>query len=473
MEKSKSSNACTLIIIGNGFDLWQGINTAYSDFENYYHAHRDEILKQLHIKPFTIRNANGEAVEVSDVEMIYGDPFRPDELKHEFWNSFEDSLGWIDDQRINLYFGKDKKGLKRISKLSKNAIGILQTAFSEWIAGNKIEPRQSGYIFPENCFVINFNYTDTLEKRFGVSPDRDYHIHGEAADPKSIIVGHSKHPEYPLELLGRMKGRFKGLYYVEKALYETDKHVDDNLIYLYITMSMAGVMPDDIADVYIIGHSFGEADFRYFKSLANVMAGRRENIFDGIPDWQLEFFLMVKEEDILFLNLEYACNGRKRRNIPDIPYPELEPLDRIMELTHNGVYYELTEDQQDAVQRTAVKLRAWMEQAVRDALAIMEFDSSLADHTEGMRGLSTVQKHKFHNENSVSWNEVRWMIYEELIHRNKHMPEKELEGTRQRPMWHISYYSECDMEHIEEVMKRIEYDNYQLCSSIDECIKRF
>ena len=40
----------TLILIGNGFDQWQGLNTSYSDFKKYYLAHRDEILKKLHIK---------------------------------------------------------------------------------------------------------------------------------------------------------------------------------------------------------------------------------------------------------------------------------------------------------------------------------------------------------------------------------------------------------------------------------------
>lgn len=40
----------TLIVIGNGFDRWQGLNTSYADFHRYYLEHRDEILKKLHIK---------------------------------------------------------------------------------------------------------------------------------------------------------------------------------------------------------------------------------------------------------------------------------------------------------------------------------------------------------------------------------------------------------------------------------------
>ena len=37
----------TIIIIGNGFDRWQGLNTSYADFQTYYHEHLNEILKNF------------------------------------------------------------------------------------------------------------------------------------------------------------------------------------------------------------------------------------------------------------------------------------------------------------------------------------------------------------------------------------------------------------------------------------------
>lgn len=99
----------TLIILGNGFDMWQGVSTSYSDFEKYYLAHLYEIMQQLRIRPYTITDGDETRI-VSDVEMLYGDPFNPDELDQDFWNRYEDSLSLIDDQRVNLYFGKEKKG---------------------------------------------------------------------------------------------------------------------------------------------------------------------------------------------------------------------------------------------------------------------------------------------------------------------------------------------------------------------------
>ena len=53
-------NKDTLFIIGNGFDIWTGLNTHYSDFQNYYVKNRDRILKKLKIKKIPVYNSNGE-----------------------------------------------------------------------------------------------------------------------------------------------------------------------------------------------------------------------------------------------------------------------------------------------------------------------------------------------------------------------------------------------------------------------------
>ena len=220
----------TLVIVGNGFDMWQKLDTGYSAFEKYYCTHLDGILKKLHLKKHRAFTDDGNIIEFSDVEVIYGNPFEPDMLPHSFWNKYEDSMSKLDDQRINLYFGKDRNGLKAIRKCIENAQRILQTAFHDWQAQIEIVPRESGYCFGDNCAILNFNYTDTLIKRFHVNPDNEYHIHGDAHDKETIIVGHSTHPEYPYPMLYRLGGRFRGLYFIESALYATDKHVEDNYV---------------------------------------------------------------------------------------------------------------------------------------------------------------------------------------------------------------------------------------------------
>ena len=141
---STESTIDTLILVGNGFDIWQGVSTSYRDFEKYYIGHLPAILKHLHIEPWEIADESGNIRKVSDVEMLYGDPFDPDFLDHDFWNRYEDSLSLIDDQRVNLYFGKGKENLERISLLGENSRRILQEAFSGWISSKTIESKESG-----------------------------------------------------------------------------------------------------------------------------------------------------------------------------------------------------------------------------------------------------------------------------------------------------------------------------------------
>ena len=68
----------TIVVIGNGFDKWQGLNTSYTDFQTYYYKHLDEILKKLHIKKKKCIGSDGTMEEWSDVEVMYGDPFNLD-----------------------------------------------------------------------------------------------------------------------------------------------------------------------------------------------------------------------------------------------------------------------------------------------------------------------------------------------------------------------------------------------------------
>lgn len=256
----------TIVIIGNGFDRWLGLNTSYSDFHKYYSDHRDELVKKKHRMEFE----DGTIEEFTDVELIYGDPLDPGELDDDFWNGFEQSLSHIDSERLNLFFGKEKSGLKRMNKSIKKAKKILAKAFCGWIQSLSIEPRESAYDFGNNCLFINFNYTDTLHKCLGVKEEFEYHIHGQADDSESIIFGHNEHPHEPEEMLYRLGGRFRGLYYVDNILYETDKHCADNIQLLIMFLASHGVMKEEIEDIYVLGQSMSPVDLEYFAFLMDA-----------------------------------------------------------------------------------------------------------------------------------------------------------------------------------------------------------
>ena len=259
-----------IVIIGNGFDIWQNLNTRYSEFSKYYYEHRNRIAKKLFIRPHKIEVDKNETREFFDVELIYGNPFWPQELSDDFWNTFEDSLAIVDDELLNLFFGKEPDDLRYLLKSTKAAKKMLRTAFVEWISTIKIQAQPNKYTFDDTCTFLNFNYTDTLQKRFGIPDKNIFYIHGRATHQKSIIFGHNQHPEVPPKLAKKFGGRFEGLYYIERLLYETDKHVNKNLCSYIDYLAMSNIFPYDIREVYVLGHSFGKADHEYFRFLAEV-----------------------------------------------------------------------------------------------------------------------------------------------------------------------------------------------------------
>ena len=195
------SNYRNLIIIGNGFDCWQGIPTSYEKFRVYYKEHIAEVASKLGYSFYTIKDTAGIEKKVTAVELIYRNPFEPDQLENDFFWNLEARMDKIDEQIINLYFGRNVEGRKKLSQAVDEAITLLRRLFCDWVMTFNIEEKNSGFRFPDDCFIINFNYTDTLEKRFGVKSKNDFHIHGVATDPESIVVGHSTHPEEPFKEL--------------------------------------------------------------------------------------------------------------------------------------------------------------------------------------------------------------------------------------------------------------------------------
>lgn len=402
----------TLIVIGNGFDIWSGLDTSYEAFRKYYVGHLDEILRRLHIKKHHYIDEDGHDTAVSDVEIIYGDPFDPGELESDFWGAFETSLADIDAERLNLFFDKDRKGLRRMNRSIRNAKRILRTAFCDWIGTITIDSRDQGYRFGDNCLVINFNYTDTASKHGFIRPEQEYHIHGEATDKESIVFGHSTHPQLPQSVLYKLGGRFRGLYFVDKLLYETDKHTEDNIQLLCMFLALHGVMCEEIRHVYVLGHSMSPPDIEYFAFLM-----RSTQMNDGQA---------VADEDI-----------------PEVDEPEEpEAFYRRLQYTVNHVGYHMDEDSLDPEDRMAMQRAYEEEQAYRSSILQKDFLKMLT------RGAN---KKKLQKE----------------------LAEYTPPTRQENAQWHITYHGDKAEIWAKKVMEALNCDRFQLYSSIDECIAGF
>ncbi|MEG2383865.1 MAG: AbiH family protein [Oscillospiraceae bacterium] len=401
----------TLIIIGNGFDVWQGLDTRYSDFHNYYLEHRDEIMKKLGIKNLTLTDENGQRTSFSAVELLYGDPFSPGELDSDFWTSFETSMDKIDSEKINLFYGKERNDLRAMDKSIRDAKRILTKAYCDWIATLTIDHRETPYHFGDNCVFINFNYTDTLLKRFHVQELDEFHIHGEVSDKSSIIFGHSSHPQLPEPLLQKLGGRFGGLFLIEKLLYETDKHVQNNICLLCMFLASHGIIAEQIKNVYVLGHSMGTQDLEYFEFLSDAT--------------RLDDPANKKSCDEKVLDSNNT----------------IEELDLRLQYSINRFGYSNDEASIDPDQTAAVQRRFALEQEAR----IRVFDKMFFK--------------QFKKSRQRTARKIAEPI--EFIPRDKDA------------MWHISYYSELDKFQAENAMQMFGYGSYKLYPTIDECLASF
>lgn len=454
--KVKKGNYKNLVIVGNGFDLWQNLPTSYEKFRLYYYEHIERIIKELGCETFLLPDSR----KVTPVELVYGDPFHLSNLDDRFFWSFENALAMVDDQRLLLFFGKKDAGLIRLQDMMNQAKAILQKAFSEWIAAISIDSVKTNFVFHKNCYFINFNYTHTLEKRFGIDETAVYHIHGEADDPESIIFGHATHPELPFpELMeqkmihtlngsGRSK-RLEGLYLIESVLYETDKHVMENIDDLCYCMSLEDVHIEDIEDIFVVGHSFGEQDFEYFDFL-NKVTQKDCDLNAPSALWQVNQFDFdsLNEDRLLefiMLNIRYATHHRKRAcGKSDIPFPKIEKVEREMFGDYDFYSPETARKAADAVHK-----RFLFEQAIRTK-------DCMEDYLTLVRGGSVP-------ESAQCGSILKLADYLDGGHAKRESDAK----------WHISYYSEADRLRIINVMRKVNCNNYTLYPSIEACLKRF
>lgn len=456
MSRSAFKN---LIIIGNGFDLWRGIPSSYEKFRQYYHANIHSITQKLGGRFYSVKGENGIEKEITAVELIYGDPFKKETLDDEFFWNLEARMDKLDDEIINEFFGRSKDNISELRKTVEEATFILKTIFCNWVQELQIKPENSGYLFGNDCFVINFNYTDTVEKQFGIPKSNIFHIHGKAEDPTSIIVGHSSHPEKPFEELinqkflkpvvpGKGLPRIEGLYAVEEALYKTDKHIEDNIDSLCVHLLKCGVHIEDFEHIYVLGHSFAEADIPYFRFIHSVtQCGCDYETLSawGRMDLRLLWALTSGEEvaeDLLYAliieNIQYAVHHRERvAESGEELHPEYKAID---DMFGGQIPYK------EGTAKQAVYQRFLFEQAGRKQELLKRLESEYyVPIPEGCHSI------------------LGYADYKDRGH----------DLRKRNALWHISYHSKEDKKRIERAMKDLHLKRYSLFPSIDECIREF
>jgi hypothetical protein len=181
-----------LYIIGNGFDLYHCLDTSYMSFATF--------LKDNY-------------VEVYDLYLNYfglPDIDSGNKFVREQWSNFENELANIDYNYIledNASFPNMSSDDYRDRDLYdyqfniKAKVEILTNdmfkAFREFII--RVNYHDVFYDrlvdFESNSVFINFNYTDTLEKYYGINPKNILYIHGKVNSlSDEVVLGHGINP---------------------------------------------------------------------------------------------------------------------------------------------------------------------------------------------------------------------------------------------------------------------------------------
>lgn len=232
-----------LFIIGNGFDIGNGMQTGYKHFYHFLKTNHEDFFKSV------------VSLFLADFET---DPF---------WCDFEECLADFTPE----YFIDQKLSPQQTSETALDFQELLCQYFKEWICSIALPQSKSLSSFTSNAFFINFNYTDTLEKIYNVPSDKVLHIHGQASHPKSqLIIGHSSKAtiddmckSYGIIKNDSLECTLEELNYLiaaEMLLFTFKKPTDE-----IIQHKLRLIDFQQISEIAVLGHSLGNVDWPYFK----------------------------------------------------------------------------------------------------------------------------------------------------------------------------------------------------------------
>lgn len=301
-----------LIITGNGFDIAHSLKTQYNDFRQYLASQKGYV------------DYNKEyGFPVNLVYKNFVSLCTPDEK----WSDFEIQTEKIikemqDNEKINL-FGKHYSASaisnlktwvelrKTLTELIEKNIGdyaltinsseliqslvddivnsalvkeyswipCLYQIFQQWIQTISYEDNKKLFLIDNNDIAISFNYTATLEKIYSIK--NILHIHGSVENVDKIVLGFNSE-KLDAELPGLNEMYTSSFKELKRASRDagvkstgSSKFYQSNIGRFYkpvhqLKNNIINFLEDKhFEEIVVIGHSYNDIDFPYFKELLN------------------------------------------------------------------------------------------------------------------------------------------------------------------------------------------------------------
>ena len=254
-----------LYIIGNGFDLNHGLQTSYWNYKNFLLQQYPTLAMNYEYSEFLSATECSIDTRWNDVEgglaLRYEDAF--EDMVSNYYPDLnsEHTPGWDD-----------------INVETENQFAFLReftgNAFHEWLISieNNLGTIKPVYLFMNKDVFINFNYTTTLERIYGILPANVLHIHGVVGNPDSIQFGNPEN--IPSEIEDELKSTYSGdeffdvtispaITSMENYAHNAYKDIYSNIGNLTTFLQGHGA----ISDVCVMGHTLLGIDDAYYNQV--------------------------------------------------------------------------------------------------------------------------------------------------------------------------------------------------------------
>lgn len=249
-----------IVIIGNGFDLHHNIACSYWHYKEWLKISHPDLLKKLE-----------RYIDVSG----------------DWWNDFERNLAKFDIRKMikecpRVYPPQAPRFPPSITYPANWFFDEIRSeitvSFTELVKSLSWVDTYQKVDLPDATLYISFNYTDTLERVYGIPEERILYIHGKAIRGDKLIFGHSK-SHYEIEQDYKQKHGLREIESIfdmglvisgeerQLAMYVSflDKFPYTQLV-SYSNVLMPAVKSSD--EIVSYGLSFSEVDFLYMEWIA-------------------------------------------------------------------------------------------------------------------------------------------------------------------------------------------------------------
>jgi hypothetical protein len=275
-----------LYIIGNGFDRYHQLETSYQEFAFYlqdYHSDIHDLLTEYYGLPYL----------KLEVEEDHWDPL---------WSDFERTLADLDFEQVlednseyqanpsaEDFRDRDWHSYQiEMEGIVNNLTQNLYEAFRGFILAvefPELDPNLTLKLEPDAVY-LTFNYTDTLERYYGIDADQILYLHGKALIKEDIIVlGHGIDPDTfkdkpvtPPEGLNEEQLEQWWEYQSDQHEYSYDSaRAEIKSYFIDSHKATAEIIEKNqpfftglngVKNVYVLGHSLADVDWPYFAEVA-------------------------------------------------------------------------------------------------------------------------------------------------------------------------------------------------------------